>query len=272
MPRFLTLCRIFLSGTVAFGCGEAATDDLGQNDLGAGAAGNTLLSSGGSAIGTGAAASTDASDGVTGDSEPMGMPQGGSEIDSHDEIETCTPVCADRVCGPDPICGEACGACNAGLECVAGECRAPVPLRENGDTCSTNGECASANCGLSSVGESRCYGSSARNEICGNTFDCSAGSCLEPIPGSGTGACVPGINVCYSEDVSAPCTEYAVVFCQLIQLCDTNVSSSISDELFDFDYCIGSECTYANDGVSDMTPTECTQAVAAVRGGTLGCP
>jgi hypothetical protein len=34
----------------------------------------------------------------------------------------CTPECGQRLCGPDPVCGESCGVCGGDLECVEGTC------------------------------------------------------------------------------------------------------------------------------------------------------
>lgn len=144
--------------------------------------------------------------------------------------------------------------------------------RENGATCSGNGDCASGICGENNVGEKRCYGTGEANDVCGDTYDCYLGQCLEPIPGRSAGACVPGIDVCYEQSVSGPCIEYVVALCQLIQVCDSNVSSAVPPNLFNFDYCIGNGCSYARDGVNDMTPTECAQAVNSMNSGTFGCP
>ncbi|MGM0578338.1 MAG: hypothetical protein ACQEXJ_21620, partial [Myxococcota bacterium] len=41
--------------------------------------------------------------------------------------DTCVPTCADRECGPDPACGESCGTCPAGGECVDGACEQAGP-------------------------------------------------------------------------------------------------------------------------------------------------
>ncbi len=199
---------------------------------------------------------------------------GGTDNEGTGEINeaSCKSECGNRVCGPDPVCGSLCGACAAGLECVAGECRAATPLAENGATCSANGECASGQCAQSQVGETRCYGNGGANDICGDVFDCSAGICLAPIPGTSTRVCVPGIDVCYYDGVSDPCIDFSISFCQLIQICDEDVSDAIPLEWRNFDYCIGSECSAANDGVADLTPAECEQATAAIASGIFGCP
>lgn len=184
----------------------------------------------------------------------------------------CTPQCGNRVCGPDPECGQSCGACDAGRECVAGECRADGPLKENGDTCSTNAECASDFCAENNLGEQHCYGNGSANDICTDSYDCGGGICI-PRSLTGTGdVCVEGAVVCLQEEVSPECTDFVVAFCQLIQFCGEDVSSSIPEDLKDFDFCVGSECLNAMDGTSDLTPAECLEGEAGILSGSWPCP
>ncbi len=44
-----------------------------------------------------------------------GVPMGPEE-DSYTG-PSCTPACGDRVCGPDPVCGESCGSCSSSTYC-----------------------------------------------------------------------------------------------------------------------------------------------------------
>jgi hypothetical protein len=43
---------------------------------------------------------------------------------------TCTPLCANRTCGPDG-CGGTCGSCGPGLLCFAGTCRTSIISRRD---------------------------------------------------------------------------------------------------------------------------------------------
>ena len=50
-----------------------------------------------------------------------GVPMGPEE-DSYTG-PSCTPACGDRVCGPDPVCGESCGSCGTDAACDSdGKC------------------------------------------------------------------------------------------------------------------------------------------------------
>ena len=50
-----------------------------------------------------------------------GVPMGPEE-DSYTG-PSCTPACGDRVCGPDPVCGESCGSCSSPNTCNSeGQC------------------------------------------------------------------------------------------------------------------------------------------------------
>lgn len=258
--RTLVHGYIAAAAFIAVGCGS---DDGDPPTSAQGGTGSTLAQAGngGQAAGAGGSDTTSAQGGSGG----TGSPTGGA-------ANTCAPSCGERSCGPDPVCGESCGTCDAGLECVAGECRSPAPLRENGETCSTESECASGICGESQVGESRCYGDGAANDVCGDVYDCLGGLCLQKSLGASQLVCVPGVEVCWENDVSDECASYTVAFCQLIQFCGDNTSSNIPTALHNFDYCVGSECLTGNDGVSDMTPAECLSAVNFIDSGTAPCP
>ncbi len=81
-------------------------------------------------------------------------------------VESCTPNCIGRECGPDPVCGESCGICEGEEVCNStGQC---IPPEECTDTCETLGyECGTW-------------------EICGVEEDC--GTCSEGICNA-TGQC-----------------------------------------------------------------------------------
>ena len=75
---------------------------------------------------------------------------------------SCVPDCAGRACGPDPVCGQDCGGCRAGLACDAAGACVPDPCVGfsaedgccDGDTlytCTENGLVADA-CGADGCG------------------------------------------------------------------------------------------------------------------------
>lgn len=187
------------------------------------------------------------------------------------EDSSCTPDCIDRECGPDPVCGESCGNCKAGYDCVSGACISATPIKANSDTCSDDSECASDNCGENLLGERHCYGDSGPNEICSDSFDCASGVCMgDTILGSSM-ICVEGFRVCMENDVHADCENSTLAFCRLIQECGEVYN--ISEDYLDFDYCVGSECTTINDGIDDMTPTECRALENTILfGSNVPCP
>ena len=80
--------------------------------------------------------------------------------------DPCEPECGDRVCGPDPVCGESCGECSMGSECNEdGQC-SPVEFCV-GDDCL---DCAGlfrcvAGCGSDGGCTSACI-SEATEEAC----------------------------------------------------------------------------------------------------------
>ena len=92
--------------------------------------------------------------------------------DSEDGSDACTPQCGDRVCGPDPACGESCGSCDEG----EGDCAA---------FCNEDGQC----------------------EFPGTETVCGATSCLDDGV-TMLGPLCDGAGGCGSEAVERPCEPY----------------------------------------------------------------
>jgi hypothetical protein len=182
----------------------------------------------------------------------------------------CQRQCGNRKCGPDPMCQESCGTCNAGLKCVEGACEAPAPLKSNGDTCSAATECASGVCQMNQVGELHCYGTAGANHICGDVFDCAGGLCV-PMTRSGSGGvCIPGVSVCYQRQVPNECVQSTIATCQLVQSCGSQNSSSVPAKyLTDFDYCVRNECTTIDSAT--LSTTDCVNIVNNISNGTAHC-
>lgn len=149
----------------------------------------------------------------------------------------CMPECGNRQCGSDPVCGDSCGTCEAGRECVSGICKSPQPLKENGATCTSGTECASGTCDKNLVGELHCYGSARSNDVCGDTFDCRGGVCITRALGGSQKVCVDGINTCAALGITGTCTEdLAIASCQFEEYCGNNPG--------DFNSCIEFGCKY----------------------------
>lgn len=50
---------------------------------------------------------------------------------------SCLPSCNDRVCGPDPVCGESCGRCTVGSCTAGGQCDVSEPAIDAGSSSGT---------------------------------------------------------------------------------------------------------------------------------------
>lgn len=173
----------------------------------------------------------------------------------------CAPRCSDRICGPDPVCGESCGSCRAGLRCSEGTCIAAERLRENGDTCSSDLECASVFCAESNVGELRCYGDQRSNETCGDVFDCRGGACV-PMTPNGTLICSGGLSECViTLGLPGACADYVLGFCQALVLdCPNKVP--------DFDACYVDGCRSL---ARETNVGDCQVGLTRLRNGESPC-
>lgn len=176
-------------------------------------------------------------------------------------LEGCTQQCGDAECGPDPACQKSCGDCASGLECKSGICKAPVPLRKNGETCASSEDCASRNCGRNRVGEMLCYGTAQPNDPCRDTFDCSEGACLEKIAGSAALVCVPGITECVDLGVDECTGNLAIASCQFNELC--------GKATLDFNSCVQFSCMYWME--NPPTNVGCPAQLAFYKGGKGNC-
>lgn len=113
------------------------------------------------------------------------------------ECAACVPQCEGRACGDDG-CGGVCGACDDGVECVAGRCDVPCAPTCDGRDCGGDG-CGGV-CGMCED-EQVCTAGGACNDppascgdaVCDPDEDCSTcpadcGQCC------GDGACVAGVG------------------------------------------------------------------------------
>lgn len=123
----------------------------------------------------------------------------------------CVRDCTGRVCGPDPVCSQSCGTCDADKNCNAsGACVAKVPRCPGakdctGLVCGLDPVCG-VSCGTCDVGNECKLGvcvpsSCARvcgNRVCGPDPVCgqSCGTCGAQENCNATGACVAKVPVC----------------------------------------------------------------------------
>lgn len=206
--------------------------------------------------------------GAGGGSAGNGNPAAGSGTGRGGSSAACVPQCGNRVCGADPACQTSCGTCDAGLKCVEGACQAATSLKNNGDTCAAATECASGVCEKSQVGERHCYGTAGRNEICVDAYDCDGGWCVSMTLSGAGGVCIPGIYSCYDRQVSSECKSAIVAYCQLVQFCGSQSSSSVPPEyLTDFDACVDAECS----GIT-LSSSDCIRIVNNISSGAASCP
>ena len=81
----------------------------------------------------------------------------------------CVPDCGDRVCGPDPVCSESCGTCNADENCNSeGKCVDKVPV------CPGAKDCTGLVCGLDPVCSVSCG-------TCDEGTECQSGTCVPSV-------------------------------------------------------------------------------------------
>lgn len=243
-------------------CRSNTCIDLGAGSGGGGGATSTAgtgASDGGSDdVATGGAGGTSGGGGAG--SDGGGGSNGSAGNDGSSGGSGCTPDCGDRECGPDPVCGESCGACSAGLECKAGACQSTAPLKENGDTCADPSECASGDCLENMIGERHCYGDGGPNDVCGDTYDCYGGACI-PRTFSGTGTvCVEGLVVCDALGIRGTCFEdLSLIACQHDHMCDPTT---------DFDWCVGFGCDW---WFNNIAPADCPGQVNFYLSGQASC-
>jgi len=130
-----------------------------------------------------------------------GVPMGPEE-DSYTG-PSCTPACGDRVCGPDPVCGESCGSCGSPNTCNSeGQCecvkdcsgRVCGPDPVCGESC---GSCSSPNT-CNSEGQCECI-KDCGGRVCGPDPVCgeSCGTCDSDEFCDGHGQCIakPDTNI-----------------------------------------------------------------------------
>jgi hypothetical protein len=113
------------------------------------------------------------------------------------------------------------------------------------------------------VGEMLCYGTALPNDACRDTYDCTAGACLEMIAGGGNKVCVPGIMECINRKVDTCTEELAVTTCQFDELCNTPTNR------LDFNSCVQFNCMY---WMENPPSNGCPSQLAFEQGGKGNCP
>ena len=98
----------------------------------------------------------------------------------------CEKDCTGLACGPDPVCGESCGTCDTGEDCVSGACR----CGGTGPDCGAGETCCGSECSDLDVDRDHCGDCSV---ACNPGEFCRDGTC---VPGcNDSGDCV-GLTCC----------------------------------------------------------------------------
>ena len=114
----------------------------------------------------------------------------------------CTPNCAGRVCGPDPVCGQSCGTCTTGTCNSSGQCVVTCT-----DTCSSLGYV----CGT--------------HTICGVSTNC--GTCTSPAVCNSSGQCVTTCTPATCSSLGKSCGTWANGTCGGTLNCGTCTSPAV---------------------------------------------
>ncbi|MFH1811940.1 MAG: hypothetical protein ABIJ09_24590 [Pseudomonadota bacterium] len=100
----------------------------------------------------------------------------------------CSPVCGNRVCGPDPACGESCGTCSTGSCDLTGQCVTNCTPDCSGRQCGADPVC-NISCG-DCTGTDRC---TVDGECVPCSPDCGGRACgPDPVCGQSCGSCDNG--------------------------------------------------------------------------------
>ena len=163
--------------------------------------------------------------------------------------DACTPSCGLRECGPDPICGESCGACTAPETCNAlGFCSCIEDCA--GRECGPDPLCGTS-CGTCEPG-STCTAAG----LCTCLPDCTGRECgPDPVCGESCGSCPQGeycheqgLCVCQNDCAGRECGPDPLCFescgeCPTGEFCDAG-GSCVEDSACAAD-CEGRECGMA---------------------------
>ncbi|MBN2497042.1 MAG: formylglycine-generating enzyme family protein [Deltaproteobacteria bacterium] len=130
---------------------------------------------------------------------------------------TCEPDCSGRECGPDPSCGESCGACGAHATCTEGQC--VCDYLACGELCCAEGEsCIEGACvqdqdpcepnPCTQEHKTQCVADGAGGALCScdpDYEDYGDGSCRPSDPCAGDTACADQHRECSNDQGTAVC-------------------------------------------------------------------
>jgi len=119
------------------------------------------------------------------------------------QCDGCTPDCGARECGPDPVCAQSCGGCQAGEECSPmGQCQAVCVPDCTGLACGPDPVCGQS-CGACLAGE-ECSPAGQCQPAC--VPDCAGLACgPDPVCGQSCGQCPAGESCNLTGQCSAGC-------------------------------------------------------------------
>lgn len=168
---------------------------------------------------------------------------------SHEDggfCELCVPDCGSIECGVDPVCGIACGTCDAGDTCLDGQCCTP--------------NCDARDCGVDPVCGTSCGscpgGSTCRSDGTCCTPDCSARVCGEdPVCGESCGACTaPETCVDGTCECVPDCDGRS---CGVDPVCGVSCGSCGSTEVCNDGQCCEPDCGGVECGSDPVCGTAC---------------
>ncbi len=122
----------------------------------------------------------------------------------------CVPDCTGLSCGPDPVCGQSCGTCNATSSCVSGVCEAQVIIDCDADNDGFDNN--NATCGGSDCDDSNNLIYPGQTEVCSGGVD---DNCNNLVDCADTVEC--------SSDVNCVIVEMLIMFLQQVLLLGLSV-------------------------------------------------
>jgi len=177
----------------------------------------------------------------------------------------CAPDCEDKECGPDG-CGDFCGMCNFGDECVDGACVTPVNCGDGkcveGETCV---DC-SVDCGkCPECGDEACNGEETCADCPADCGDCCGdGACVMAL-GEDCFSCEADCGVCCGDDACVAdhgedcvtCAEDCGLCCGDGECSEVQEEDCATCPVDCGDCCGDGECVAAHDETCETCPDDC---------------
>jgi hypothetical protein len=133
-------------------------------------------------------------------------------------------------------------------------------MKENGDVCQKDADCASNVCRENRTNEKRCYGTKKANETCTNAFDCFDGACLQTKTNS---VCTPAIVHCSNLGMSDACIDNIIVTCMFFSFCSEPIAEDVNN-------CFAFMCGVR--AAINWSDQQCVKDTSIMQGGFRACP